>query len=111
MVRFRMVLLPTRLVPGALLGAAFACVGLETGLLTAALQHQGPLLPTHWACLPIFAVALLYVRFIWRDGAHRHPVRCITALSPRSQAVIFSLCLGIGLSTGAFLSFGGFPLP
>ncbi len=105
-----MVLLPTRLVPGALLGGTFACVGLETGMLAAALRHQGTLLPTHWAFLPFFALALLYVRHIWRDGAHRHPVRCITALSPRSQAVIFSLCLGIGLSTGAFLSLGAFPL-
>lgn len=101
-----MAVLPTRLFPGTLLAAVFACIGLETGLLVAALKHQGTLIPTHWACLPLFALALMYVRHIWRDGAHKHPVRCITALSPRSQAVIFGLCLGIGLSAGAALSFG-----
>ena len=101
-----MAVLPTRLLPGIVLAAAFACIGLETGLLVSALRHQGAMVPTHWFCLPLFALALLYVRHIWRDGAHRHPVRCITALSPRSQAVIFGLCLGIGLSAGAILSFG-----
>ncbi len=88
-----------------LVAAVLASIGLETGLLMAAIRHQATLIPAHWACLPFFALALWYVRYVWRDGAHRHPVRCITALSPRSQAVIFGLCLGIGLSTGAILSF------
>ena len=98
-----MVVVPTRLVPGTLLGAAFACVGLETGLLTSALLHARVAIPTHWACLPLFAVALLYVRHIWREGVHKHPVRRITALPPRLQAVIFSMCLVIGLGAGAML--------
>ncbi len=100
-----MAVLPTRLVPGALLAAAFICVGAETGLLISALLHTRTAIPTHWACLPMFALALLYVRHIWRDGVHTHPVRRISALPPRLQAVIFGLCLGIGLSTGAVIVF------
>ncbi len=100
-----MAVIPTRLVPGAFLALLFVCLGLETGLLIAALRHEGPLIPTHWSCLLLFALALLYLRHVWRDGAHRHPVRCITALSPRLQAVIFGLCLGIGLSAGVMLTF------
>lgn len=99
-----MAVLPTRLVPGLILAAAFGCIGLETGWLVAALRSQSAVIPSQWCALPLFALALFYVRYIWRDGAHRHPVRCITALSPRSQAVIFGMCLGIGLSAGAILS-------
>src|SRR5512141_662679 len=97
--------LPTRFVPGAILAAAFACVGIETGLLLSGIVRPEPLLPTHWACVPLFALAWVYVRKIWCEGHHRHPIRRITALSPRSQALIFALCLGIGLSTGALLTF------
>ena len=99
-----MALLPTRFAPGALLAAAFACIGLQTGLLVCAFLHAQTSIPTHWACLPLFAIALLYVRLIWRDGEHKHPVRCITALPPRLQAVIFGSCLGIGLGTGAIIA-------
>jgi hypothetical protein len=97
-------LLPTRFVPGLLLGAAFACVGIETGLLVSALLHKPTAVPTHWVALPVFAIALIYVRKIWRDGFHQHPIRRITALSPRSQAIIFVVCLGIGLSAGAVIA-------
>jgi hypothetical protein len=100
-----MAVLPTRLVPGAIMGAAFACVGLETGLLNAVFLRGHAAIPTHWICGPLFALALFYVRHIWRDGAHTHPVRCITALSPRLQAVIFTLCLATGFTAGALISF------
>ncbi len=103
-----MAVIPTRLVPGTFLALAFACVGIETGLLTSALVHARPSLPTHWACLPVFALAILYVRYVWRDGVHKHPVRRITALPPRLQALIFALCLGLGLGAGALMVFGTF---
>lgn len=101
-----MAVIPTRLVPGTLLAAAFGCIGLETGLLMSMLFPSRAAIPTHWACLPLFALALLYVRHVWRDGVHRHPVRRITALPPRLQAVIFSLCLVTGLGAGAMLVIG-----
>lgn len=97
-------ILPTRFVPGALLAGAFSCIGVETGLLTSALLDSHQVVLTHWAALPLFALALLYARKIWRDGFHVHPIRRITALSPRSQAVIFVVCLGIGLSAGAVIA-------
>jgi hypothetical protein len=102
---YMVAILPTRLIPGAILGAFFACIGIETGLLTSALLRSHTLLPTHWLCIPLFGLALLYVRRIWHHGRHQHPVRGITALSPRLQAVIFGSCLGMGLGTGAVIVF------
>jgi len=101
-----MAVLPTRLIPGAFLALVFTCVGLETGLLISAFIHASTAIPTHWACLPLFALALFYLRHTWRAGVHTHPVRRISALPPRLQVLIFTLCLVIGLGTAAVLALG-----
>ncbi len=94
---------PNRLVPGLAFAAVFAGIGADVGYLGAHLLHPARFHATHLLFLPLFGAALWYVRQIWCHGVHRDPVKGLTALPPRLQAVIFAFCLALGLLAGVAL--------
>lgn len=94
---------PNRLVPGLAFAAIFAGIGAQAGYLSTHLLHPSQLRAAHLLFVPLFGLAIWYVRHIWRYGVHKDPVRRVTALPPRLQAVLFGCCLALGLLAGAAL--------
>lgn len=94
---------PNRLVSGLAFAALFAGVGAEMGYLGAQLLHPAQLHHAHLLFLPAFGAAVWYVRQIWCHGVHTDPVKRLTALPPRLQAVLFACCLALGVLAGAAL--------
>ena len=98
------VALPTRMVSGAIVSATFAVVGSGLGFGLPVVVHSGEGIATPAISLALFLTCAWYISAIWRRGVHRDPASRVRALSPRLQAVIFAICLGLGLVVGAFVA-------
>ncbi len=99
-----LVVIPTRIIPGVILAALFCFVGIGTGFGAAtAFVHSAHFRWPHLICMPLFALAVLYIRGAWRGESEAEAVGEAVALSPKIMAVMFSLCLLVGLGTGIMI--------
>ena len=101
-----LVIIPTRIIPGFLLGFGFIFVGLGTGFTCCSLllNPSQTRLP-HFICPPLFLLALHYLRQVWRTRGEPDALSEAAALSPRLMVVLFGVCLLTGLGCGALMAY------
>jgi len=99
-----LVIIPTRIIPGVLAAACFSSVGIGSGFAAAVpFLQPGKFRVAHLIFLPVLLVALLFIRNLWRHHESTDAASEITAVSPRLLAVIFCLCLAVGISAGVMM--------
>jgi hypothetical protein len=94
------IVVPTRIIPGCLLGGLFAGIGLFSSAGVSIMIAQHRFAPLSLAAAPLLAFAIWFIHHVWRRGAATANVSKVTSLSPRLLSVILLVSLLVGVATG-----------
>ncbi len=91
-------IIPTRIIPGCIIGAGVAAAGMFPGLVAGiAFTSPSKLKAVHLLAIPLLAGVAWLIRSAWKKDAGDKKV---AELSPRLFAVICTVCLVVGFATG-----------
>lgn len=96
-----LIIIPTRIVPGCVIGAGVAGAGMFPGLV-AGVMFTAPskLKVIHLLAIPLFVGAVWLIRSAWKKDSSDSKV---AELSPRLFAIICTVCFGVGFGTGVIV--------
>jgi hypothetical protein len=102
-----LIIIPTRIFPGIILGSFFIFAGTGAGFAGfTTIFNFHTLRIFHLVFLPVFALAVLYVCQAWRGKTQEHDVVSDVAfMSPRLLAVLLGVCLICGLVCGVLVGY------
>ena len=96
-----LIVIPTRIIPGCLLGCLFGGIGLFSSAGVSIMLAQHRFLPVSLVGLPLMAFAIWFIVHVWKRGTASASASRVTSLSPRLLAGILCFSLLVGLVTGA----------
>ena len=96
-------IIPTRIIPGCLLGGLFAGIGLFSSAAVSISLAQHRFRPISLIALPLLAVTIWFIAHVWRRRSGSTTASQATSLSPRLLAGILAVSLVVGLVTGSML--------
>jgi len=96
-----LIIIPTRIIPGCLLGGLFAGIGMFNAIGASILISQHRFIPISLLGLPFLGFAIWLIINVWQQGGTVQSVTRATRVSPRLLAIILGVCLLVGLVTGS----------